>query len=179
MQGDAKFAFLLEKMGCTVKQARPRPHAPGHCTRARSDVARTHTLHVHKRTHKRTRSGIARASARRYKRIDWTCRRTRASSTAAITMATANALSHPLSQPPPTPLPPPPSPLPPIPPLIPSPPRPREQDASGTTVTGPPAGTLKSPGEVDMEPMTDAFMTAAVRSPRSPRARASAPSTPL
>ncbi|WFD19787.1 hypothetical protein MCAP1_002023 [Malassezia caprae] len=37
-----------------------------------------------------------------------------------------------------------------------------EQTESSTTVTGPPRGTLRQLGEVDMEPMTDAFMTAAV-----------------
>lgn len=37
-----------------------------------------------------------------------------------------------------------------------------EQTESSTTVTGPPPGTLRQLGEVDMEPMTDAFMTAAV-----------------
>ncbi|KAF9223187.1 Shikimate dehydrogenase [Gyrodon lividus] len=36
------------------------------------------------------------------------------------------------------------------------------QTATETTVTGPPLGTLKAMGEVDMEPMTDAFLTAAV-----------------
>ena len=36
------------------------------------------------------------------------------------------------------------------------------QTATETTVTGPPIGTLKSMGEVNMEPMTDAFLTAAV-----------------
>ena len=36
------------------------------------------------------------------------------------------------------------------------------QTATETTVTGPPIGTLKAMGEVDMEPMTDAFLTAAV-----------------
>ncbi|WFD35885.1 hypothetical protein MCUN1_002753 [Malassezia cuniculi] len=37
-----------------------------------------------------------------------------------------------------------------------------EQTATSTTVTGPPVGTLKALGEIDMEPMTDAFLTAAV-----------------
>ena len=37
-----------------------------------------------------------------------------------------------------------------------------EQTENSTTVTGPPPGTLRQLGEVDMEPMTDAFMTAAV-----------------
>ena len=37
-----------------------------------------------------------------------------------------------------------------------------EQNASQTTVQGPPAGTLKGLGDFDMETMTDAFMTAAV-----------------
>ncbi|KAF9240000.1 EPSP synthase-domain-containing protein [Melanogaster broomeanus] len=36
------------------------------------------------------------------------------------------------------------------------------QTATETTVTGPPLGTLRAMGEVDMEPMTDAFLTAAV-----------------
>ncbi|KAH0828649.1 EPSP synthase-domain-containing protein [Lanmaoa asiatica] len=36
------------------------------------------------------------------------------------------------------------------------------QTATETTVTGPPIGSLKAMGEVDMEPMTDAFLTAAV-----------------
>jgi pentafunctional AROM polypeptide len=37
-----------------------------------------------------------------------------------------------------------------------------EQTATSTTVTGPPIGTLKALGNVDMEPMTDAFLTASV-----------------
>ena len=37
-----------------------------------------------------------------------------------------------------------------------------EQTATSTTVTGPPVGTLKALGNVDMEPMTDAFLTASV-----------------
>ncbi|EGS23222.1 pentafunctional arom polypeptide-like protein [Thermochaetoides thermophila DSM 1495] len=37
-----------------------------------------------------------------------------------------------------------------------------EQTATSTTVTGPPIGTLKAIPHVDMEPMTDAFLTAAV-----------------
>lgn len=37
-----------------------------------------------------------------------------------------------------------------------------KQTASSTTVTGPPKGTLTSIPEVDMEPMTDAFLTASV-----------------
>lgn len=37
-----------------------------------------------------------------------------------------------------------------------------EQTETSTTVTGPPPGTLRQLNEVDMEPMTDAFMTAAV-----------------
>ncbi|ORX39805.1 putative aromatic amino acid family biosynthesis-related protein [Kockovaella imperatae] len=37
-----------------------------------------------------------------------------------------------------------------------------EQTASSTTVTGPPVGHLKALGNVDMEPMTDAFLTASV-----------------
>lgn len=37
-----------------------------------------------------------------------------------------------------------------------------EQTATSTTVTGPPPGTLRQLGTVDMEPMTDAFITAAV-----------------
>ena len=37
-----------------------------------------------------------------------------------------------------------------------------EQGRSSTTVTGPPIGTLQSIEEVDMEPMTDAFLTASV-----------------
>ncbi|KIM28153.1 hypothetical protein M408DRAFT_329534 [Serendipita vermifera MAFF 305830] len=36
------------------------------------------------------------------------------------------------------------------------------QTESSTTVTGPPVGTLKAIGLVDMEPMTDAFLTASV-----------------
>ena len=36
------------------------------------------------------------------------------------------------------------------------------QTASSTTVTGPPRGSLKALGEIDMEPMTDAFLTASV-----------------
>ncbi|KAG9308128.1 pentafunctional AROM polypeptide [Chiua virens] len=36
------------------------------------------------------------------------------------------------------------------------------QTAAETTATGPPIGTLKAMGEVDMEPMTDRFLTAAV-----------------
>ncbi|KAJ1469933.1 RNA 3'-terminal phosphate cyclase/enolpyruvate transferase, partial [Baffinella frigidus] len=36
------------------------------------------------------------------------------------------------------------------------------QDDNETTVTGPPAGQLKGLGDIDMETMTDAFMTAAV-----------------
>lgn len=36
------------------------------------------------------------------------------------------------------------------------------QTESSTTVTGPPVGTLKAIGFVDMEPMTDAFLTASV-----------------
>lgn len=37
-----------------------------------------------------------------------------------------------------------------------------EQTATSTTVTGPPIGELKALPEVDMEPMTDAFLTASV-----------------
>ena len=37
-----------------------------------------------------------------------------------------------------------------------------EQTASSTTVTGPPRGSLRPLPEVDMEPMTDAFLTACV-----------------
>ena len=37
-----------------------------------------------------------------------------------------------------------------------------EQTATSTTVTGPPIGSLKALGNVDMEPMTDAFLTASV-----------------
>ncbi|OLN92009.1 Pentafunctional AROM polypeptide [Colletotrichum chlorophyti] len=37
-----------------------------------------------------------------------------------------------------------------------------EQTASSTTVTGPPIGSLKAIEHVDMEPMTDAFLTASV-----------------
>lgn len=37
-----------------------------------------------------------------------------------------------------------------------------EQTESSTTVTGPPRGHLKALGEIDMEPMTDAFLTASV-----------------
>ncbi|EGW30733.1 uncharacterized protein SPAPADRAFT_142469 [Spathaspora passalidarum NRRL Y-27907] len=37
-----------------------------------------------------------------------------------------------------------------------------EQTATSTTVTGPPRGTLKPLPHVDMEPMTDAFLTASV-----------------
>jgi pentafunctional AROM polypeptide len=37
-----------------------------------------------------------------------------------------------------------------------------EQTATSTTVSGPPVGTLKALGNVDMEPMTDAFLTASV-----------------
>lgn len=37
-----------------------------------------------------------------------------------------------------------------------------EQTAASTTVTGPAVGTLKALGAIDMEPMTDAFLTAAV-----------------
>jgi pentafunctional AROM polypeptide len=37
-----------------------------------------------------------------------------------------------------------------------------QQTATSTTVTGPPKGTLKPIPEVDMEPMTDAFLTASV-----------------
>jgi pentafunctional AROM polypeptide len=37
-----------------------------------------------------------------------------------------------------------------------------EQTAISTTVTGPPIGTLRAIGLVDMEPMTDAFLTASV-----------------
>lgn len=37
-----------------------------------------------------------------------------------------------------------------------------EQTATSTTVTGPPVGTLRQLGTIDMEPMTDAFLTAAV-----------------
>jgi pentafunctional AROM polypeptide len=37
-----------------------------------------------------------------------------------------------------------------------------EQTATSTTVTGPPQGSLKGLEEVDMEPMTDAFLTASV-----------------
>jgi len=37
-----------------------------------------------------------------------------------------------------------------------------QQTAKSTTVTGPPKGSLKPLPEVDMEPMTDAFLTAAV-----------------
>ena len=36
-----------------------------------------------------------------------------------------------------------------------------EQTATSTTVTGPPLGQLRALGDVDMEPMTDAFLTAA------------------
>ncbi|EPQ51509.1 Pentafunctional AroM protein [Gloeophyllum trabeum ATCC 11539] len=36
------------------------------------------------------------------------------------------------------------------------------QTATETTVTGPPKGQLKAPGYIDMEPMTDAFLTASV-----------------
>ncbi|KAK9449564.1 EPSP synthase-domain-containing protein [Limtongia smithiae] len=36
------------------------------------------------------------------------------------------------------------------------------QDATSTTVTGPAQGTLKALGTIDMEPMTDAFLTASV-----------------
>ncbi|KAJ1940180.1 3-dehydroquinate dehydratase (3-dehydroquinase), partial [Linderina macrospora] len=37
-----------------------------------------------------------------------------------------------------------------------------EQTATSTTVTGPARGSLKALGDIDMEPMTDAFLTAAV-----------------
>lgn len=37
-----------------------------------------------------------------------------------------------------------------------------EQERSSTTVTGPPIGTLRPIEETDMEPMTDAFLTASV-----------------
>ncbi|KAJ1762666.1 3-dehydroquinate dehydratase (3-dehydroquinase), partial [Coemansia sp. RSA 1752] len=37
-----------------------------------------------------------------------------------------------------------------------------EQTATSTTVTGPPRGQLRALAEIDMEPMTDAFLTAAV-----------------
>ncbi|KAF2133740.1 Pentafunctional AroM protein [Dothidotthia symphoricarpi CBS 119687] len=37
-----------------------------------------------------------------------------------------------------------------------------EQSESSTTVTGPPRGELKAVKEIDMEPMTDAFLTASV-----------------
>lgn len=37
-----------------------------------------------------------------------------------------------------------------------------EQSATSTTVTGPPRGELKAVKEIDMEPMTDAFLTASV-----------------
>lgn len=37
-----------------------------------------------------------------------------------------------------------------------------EQSATSTTVTGPPIGQLRALGNVDMEPMTDAFLTASV-----------------
>ena len=37
-----------------------------------------------------------------------------------------------------------------------------EQTANSTTVTGPPVGQLRALGNVDMEPMTDAFLTASV-----------------
>ena len=37
-----------------------------------------------------------------------------------------------------------------------------EQTTTSTTVTGPPVGQLKALGNVDMEPMTDAFLTASV-----------------
>lgn len=37
-----------------------------------------------------------------------------------------------------------------------------EQTATATTVTGPPLGQLRALGNVDMEPMTDAFLTASV-----------------
>lgn len=37
-----------------------------------------------------------------------------------------------------------------------------EQTETETTVTGPPKGQLRALGEVDMEPMTDAFLTASV-----------------
>ncbi|EDK47592.1 pentafunctional AROM polypeptide [Lodderomyces elongisporus NRRL YB-4239] len=37
-----------------------------------------------------------------------------------------------------------------------------EQTSKSTTVTGPPIGTLKALPEIDMEPMTDAFLTASV-----------------
>lgn len=37
-----------------------------------------------------------------------------------------------------------------------------EQTATATTVTGPPVGQLRALGNVDMEPMTDAFLTASV-----------------
>ena len=36
------------------------------------------------------------------------------------------------------------------------------QTATETTVTGPPVGELRALGLVDMEPMTDAFLTASV-----------------
>ncbi|KAL8746349.1 MAG: hypothetical protein Q9190_001618 [Brigantiaea leucoxantha] len=37
-----------------------------------------------------------------------------------------------------------------------------QQDETSTTVTGPPKGSLKPIDEVDMEPMTDAFLTASI-----------------
>ena len=37
-----------------------------------------------------------------------------------------------------------------------------EQTATSTSVTGPPIGSLRALGNVDMEPMTDAFLTASV-----------------
>ena len=37
-----------------------------------------------------------------------------------------------------------------------------DQTATSTTVTGPPRGTLKGLDDIDMEPMTDAFLTASV-----------------
>ncbi|KAJ2468629.1 hypothetical protein GGI02_003644 [Coemansia sp. RSA 2322] len=37
-----------------------------------------------------------------------------------------------------------------------------EQTATSTTVRGPPRGALRALGDIDMEPMTDAFLTAAV-----------------
>lgn len=37
-----------------------------------------------------------------------------------------------------------------------------EQTPTSTTVTGPPVGTLRALGTIDMEPMTDAFITAAM-----------------
>ncbi|KAJ2593690.1 3-dehydroquinate dehydratase (3-dehydroquinase) [Coemansia sp. RSA 1722] len=37
-----------------------------------------------------------------------------------------------------------------------------EQTTTSTTVRGPPRGTLRALGDIDMEPMTDAFLTAAV-----------------